>query len=80
MKNIPVEYHDMIEPDSLIARCLRIAQDQFPGKRLSFCGGENSWVDCLGSCFLRPDGTELSFLFYFNVGDNTHAIMESVPL
>lgn len=80
MRNIPTEYRNMIEPDGLIARCLSKAQERFPGKRLSFCGDEDNWEDCLGSCLLKPDGTELSFLFYFNVGSKTHAVLESVPL
>jgi len=80
MKNISPEYRAKIEPDGLIARCLSKAQERFPGKRLNFCGQENNWLDCLGSCCPNQEGTELSFLFYFNVGEKTHAVTESVPI
>ena len=78
MKNVPAEYREKLKASNILSRCLKAAKDRFPNAELSFCGFENNWGDCIGSCFIT-EGT-LKLLFYFNVDNNTHAVTESGPL
>lgn len=80
MKNVPSKYHNAIKTNAVLENCLKKAKERFPGQELSFCGHEEDWESCFSSCLPSLDGTELSLLFYFNVGKATHAIFETVPL
>lgn len=80
MKNIPLEYREALRRRQVVRDCLEEAQRRHPEARLSFCGLEDNWEDCIGSSMLNETGDELSLLFYFNMGADTKAIMVSVPL
>lgn len=80
MKNVPEQYHEVLRSKNLVPQCLERARERFPGQELGFCGSESNWEDCLGMCLPNREGTELSVLFHFNVGDRTHAITEHVSL
>ena len=80
MKNIPPKYHEVLRRNQVVENCLKKARERCPGAQLSFCGFEDNWEDCIGSSMLNRTGDELSLLFYFNTGVNTHAVMVNVPL
>lgn len=77
MKRIEQKYHDVVRANNVLAICMGKARRRFPGEKLSFCGYENCWEDCLTG--FEIDG-KLSCLFYFNVGNATHATKHEVRL
>lgn len=73
MRNLDPNYHATAKRLKVVSFCLEKAQRLFPNVKLSFCGFEKNWDDCLQG--YRDEATgNIVFLLNFNIGRSTRAV------
>lgn len=79
MRNVDPEYHELAEAANIVEKCLSRAKERSPGERITLCGRETSWEDCL-TASLSADETQVVFTFMYNIGADTLAVEERLDV
>jgi hypothetical protein len=79
MKYVSKKYHYMIRAEDIVSRCLEKAKKRFPDQKLTFCGFEKNWEDCLCDR-LHPSKNIIDFILFFNIDKATYTVKETIQI